>query len=54
MMIPAMYTCAGLGLFGGLMLGMQASFARLTGYAENSVEVAKMQANGLSTKKISE
>lgn len=45
-MIPTMYTAAGLGALAGVMLGMQSSFARLTGYKENSVEAAKA---GIST-----
>jgi len=40
-MMPTMYAATTIGALAGLMLGMQASFARLTGYAENSVEVAK-------------
>ncbi len=42
-MIPTMYAATGLGAMAGIMLGMQASFARLTGYLENSVELAKAQ-----------
>lgn len=42
-MIPTMWAAGGLGALAGVMLGMQSSFARLTGYKENSVELARSQ-----------
>jgi hypothetical protein len=40
LMVHSMYFAAGLGAFGGLCIGMESSFGRLTGYLENAPEVA--------------
>lgn len=40
-MIPTMWVAGGIGALGGVMVGMQSSFARLTGYKENAVELAR-------------
>ncbi|CDF33888.1 NADH-ubiquinone oxidoreductase [Chondrus crispus] len=40
-MRPSMYAAATIGALFGLSLGFQSSFARLTGYKENALEVAK-------------
>ena len=46
-MIPTMYAATVIGALAGITLGMQNSFARLTGYAENSVEVSKARKSGV-------
>lgn len=40
--IPSMWFAVGIGTLGGFFLGMQTSFCRLTGYEENSLELARM------------
>ncbi len=45
-MIPTMYAATAIGAIAGVTMGMQNSYARLTGYAENSVEVAKARKSG--------
>lgn len=39
--MPSVYMAVALGATGALAAGMQASFWRLTGYAENSAEAAR-------------
>lgn len=41
LMRPTMFLGGSIGALFGLFLGYQTSFARLTGYEENAVEVAK-------------
>lgn len=41
MMAPSMWVAGSIGALYGLSIGFQRSFGRLTGYAENSIEVEK-------------
>lgn len=40
--MPSVYMAVALGASGAFAAGMQASFWRLTGYAENGVEAARL------------
>jgi NADH-ubiquinone oxidoreductase complex I, 21 kDa subunit len=44
LMVPSMWCATGFGAFGGLCIGLQSSFGRLTGYLPNDVEVASAAA----------
>lgn len=41
LMMQSMWMAAGLGAAGGMCIGLQASFGRLTGYLPNGEEVAR-------------
>lgn len=41
LMVPSMWMAAGLGAAGGMCIGLQTSFGRLTGYLPNEQEVAR-------------
>jgi hypothetical protein len=42
LMVRSMWFASGLGLLGGVFIGLQRSFGRLTGYKENGEEIAGM------------
>lgn len=49
LMRPSMYVAGTLGAMAGILLGAQSSFARLTGYKENAVEVVKYHSPATAT-----
>lgn len=46
--VPSMWVAVGIGALGGMFIGLESSFSRLTGYAENTEEVAALQ-RGIGT-----
>jgi NADH-ubiquinone oxidoreductase complex I, 21 kDa subunit len=41
LMVRSMWFASGVGLLGGVFIGLQRSFGRLTGYQENGEEIAR-------------